>query len=152
MGVGQGIEAVEVDEVAAGVAEAEGLGLLVEPAQRFLDAVEVASLLAGEEEHLLPLHGVGAQVGHVVGVGVEVRVALLGGDLGQLVVAAEGAEGPLALPQEPLLELLQLLLRQLLRHGSRFTVNPLEEAGPPGESASRAGPTLGHMSVNLVTD
>ena len=78
VGVGPGVEAIEADEVAAGVAEAEILGLLVEPAECFLDAVEVAAFLAGEKQHLLPLHGVGTEVCHVIGVGIEVGIALFG--------------------------------------------------------------------------
>src|SRR5690606_12244998 len=82
--------------------------LVVEPAQRVLDAVEVASLLAGEEERLLPLHGVRPLVRHVEGVAGEVRVGAIARELRLLRETAERAEGPLPLPEEAALDVLDL--------------------------------------------
>ena len=96
------------------MAEAELVGLLVEAAQRFFDAIEVAAFLAGEEQHLLALHGVGAEIRHVIRVGIHVGVLRIGGLLGELVELAERAQRALALAQQPLLKVLDLLLGQLL--------------------------------------
>src|SRR5690606_19657779 len=57
-GVRQRVQPLEADRLAAVLADPEVGGILVEPPKRFLDAVEVASLLAGEEQHLLALHRV----------------------------------------------------------------------------------------------
>ena len=58
----------------------------VQPAQRLVDVPEEAPLLAGEEERLLALHGVGALIGHVEGIGRKIAVGRLQGCIEGLVV------------------------------------------------------------------
>src|SRR5512145_2087632 len=82
----EGIEPLEVDLLAALLAVAELLRVAVEPPERLVHVPEVAPLLGREEELLLPLHGVGALVRHVEGVGVEVAVGRLEGRVERLVV------------------------------------------------------------------
>src|SRR5215207_7620789 len=74
--VGQRVQPLEGDVLATVVALAEGLGRLVQPPERLVDVPEEASLLAGEQERLLPLHGIRPLVGHVERVGAEVAVRL----------------------------------------------------------------------------
>src|SRR5688572_11376678 len=67
--VRQGIQALEVDLLAALMTVPELLRRPVEAAKRLVHVPEVAAFLRGEEELLLPLHGVGALIGHVERVG-----------------------------------------------------------------------------------
>ena len=73
----QRVEAVEGDVLAAAVALAVRLRRPVDPAQRLVDVPEEPPFLAGEEERLLALHGVGALVGHVERVAAQVTVRVL---------------------------------------------------------------------------
>src|SRR3989442_13283566 len=63
--VGQRIEPLEPDLLAALLAFPELLGSLVQPPQRLVYVPQVAALLGGEQERLLALHGVGPLVRHV---------------------------------------------------------------------------------------
>src|SRR5690606_8087901 len=106
--VGERVQALEGDLLVAAVADPELLRLVVEPAQRVLDAVEVAALLAGEQERLLPLHGVGPLIGHVEGIAGQVRVRAVPGELGLFLEAPEGAKGTLPFAEEATLEVFDL--------------------------------------------
>src|SRR5690606_11367071 len=64
----------------------------------------------GEEELLLPLHGVGALVGHVKRVGGQVPIRALERGVEGLAVIAKLLHDPRALGQQPLLEMGKLLL------------------------------------------
>src|SRR5215213_4575764 len=75
--VRQRVEPLEGNVFAAVVALPEGLGRLVQPPERLVDVPEEAPFLAGEEERLLALHGVGALVRHVEGVRTQVATGLL---------------------------------------------------------------------------
>src|SRR5688500_6675478 len=113
--VRQGIEALEGDQLPAALAVAERLGGAVQASQRLVDVPEEPSLLAREEERLLPLHGVRALIGHVERVRAQVAVRRLRRRPEGLVVVPELLEHALALLEQPLLEVLQLLLRHSLR-------------------------------------
>src|SRR5690606_19593511 len=106
--MGEGIETLEWDRPLAAVADTEGIWIVVQAAKCLLDAVEVAPLLAGEEESLLALHRISPLVSHVEGIAGEVRVGGVAGKLGLLLEAAQRAKGPFALPKEPLLKVLDL--------------------------------------------
>src|SRR6188768_3657316 len=69
--VRQGIEAVEPDLGAAGLALPELVGGRVEAAEGLVHVPEIASFLRRHQELLLPLHRVGALVRHVERVGRE---------------------------------------------------------------------------------
>src|SRR5260370_7934242 len=64
-GVGERVEAIEADGLAALLAQTEALGGAVEAAQRLVHVPQVAPFLRGKEERLLPLHRLGALIGHV---------------------------------------------------------------------------------------
>src|SRR5437879_4819479 len=104
-GVRQRVEALEADLPAAVLAPAEVVGGAIQPAERLVQVPEVAALLRGEEELLLPLHRVGTLVRHVKGVGGEVTVGVLQGRVEGLVVVAELLHHPRALVQQSLLEM-----------------------------------------------
>src|SRR5688500_5924181 len=108
--VGQRVEPLEVDLVAALVAVPELLRRRVEAPERLVHVPEVAALLGREEELLLPLHGVGALVRHVERVGGQVAVGALQGRVERLVVVAELLHHPGPLLEQSLLEMCQLLL------------------------------------------
>ncbi len=112
----QRVEPLVVDQFAAAVAQPEALRLLVQPPQRLFHTVQVAALLAREEQHLLALHRVRTQIGDVVRVRVQVGVRLLRGELRELAELPQRAERALALPQQALLDVLELLLRHSLGH------------------------------------
>ena len=64
-GVGQRIEALKADFLAAVVAFPELLGVAIQSTQCFVDVPQESAFLAGEEERFLALHRVGPLVGHV---------------------------------------------------------------------------------------
>src|SRR2546425_363510 len=88
-GVGQRVQPLEPDVVAALVALAEFLRRFVQPSQSFVHVPEVSALLGREEKLLLPLHGVGALVRHVEGVGRQVAVGALQRRAERLVIVAQ---------------------------------------------------------------
>ena len=85
-------------------------GVVVEAAERLVDVPEVPALLGRHQELLFPLHGVGALVGHVEGVGAQVAIGALQRRVEGLVVVAEFLHDPGALLDQSLLEVRQLLL------------------------------------------
>ena len=89
----------------------ELLGRAVQPAQRLVDVPEEPAFLRREEERLLPLHRVGALVGHVERVGGQVAVGRLVAGLELVRRSGPAPSAPRALFQQPLLEVLELLLR-----------------------------------------
>src|SRR4051812_26534593 len=105
------VESLEADVAAAVVALTELLGIPVQAAQRFVDMPEKPSFLAGEQERLLALHGVGALVGHVERVGTQIAIGALGRGSERLVVVAELLEHALPFFEQALLEMLKALLR-----------------------------------------
>src|SRR5690606_5266072 len=108
--VGQRVQALEADVLAAGLAPAELLRAAVEPAERLVHVPQVAPLLRGHQELLLALHGVGALVRHVERVGGEVAVGGLQGGVEGLVVVAELLHHARPLLEQPLFHVRQLLL------------------------------------------
>ena len=94
------------------MAGAEALGVVVQPPERLLEPVEVATFLRREDGGLLALHGLGSLVGHVVGVRRQVGVARLAVGLGHLVEETERLERPRPLVEQPLLDVSELLLVQ----------------------------------------
>ncbi len=131
---------------AALVAVPELVGRAVEPAQRLVHVPEVAALLRGEEELLLPLHGVGALIGHVERVGRQVAVGRLERRVERLVVIAELLHDAGPLLQEPLLQMRQLLLvHSLIRgvwSGPRLAGRPRDVALPPPPPVRRSRPPV----------
>jgi hypothetical protein len=87
--VGECVEALEIDLLAALVAVPELLGGAVQAAKRLVHVPEITTLLRGEEELLLPFHGVGALVRHVERVGGEVAIGGLQSGIEGLVVVAQ---------------------------------------------------------------
>src|SRR3989442_12921218 len=81
--VGQRIEPLEPDLLAALLAFPELLGSLVQPPQRLVHVPQVAALLGGEQERLLALHGVGPLVRHVERVARQVAVGRLEAQIGR---------------------------------------------------------------------
>src|SRR5215213_4382362 len=112
--VRQRVEALEGDLVAAAVALAEGLRRPVQSPQRLVDVPEEAAFLAREEERLLALHRVGALVRHVERVRAQIAVGALRRRPERLVVVPELLEHALALLDQPLLEVRDLLLAERL--------------------------------------
>src|SRR6188508_1019440 len=104
------VEALEVDLLTALVAMAELLRRAVEAAERLVHVPEIAAFLRGEEELLLPLHGVGALVRHVERVGRQIAVGRLQRGVEGLVVVAQLLHHARPLFEESLLEVRQLLL------------------------------------------
>src|SRR4051812_9207438 len=92
--VGECVQTFERDRVAALVAVAESVGRAIEATQCFVDVPEEPSLLAGEEECLLALHGVRPLVRHVERVAAQVTVRALHRVAECLVGAAELLEHP----------------------------------------------------------
>src|SRR5690242_6380982 len=111
-GVRQRIEPLEQDVVPALLALAELLWRLIQSAQGLIHVPEIAAFLRGEEERLLPLHGVGALVRHVEGIAREVAVRGLEARVEGFVVIPELLHHPGALLEQALLEVGQLLLVQ----------------------------------------
>src|SRR5262249_4403885 len=111
-GMGERVEAVESDRVAALLAAAEFLGRAVQPAQRLVHVPEIAPLLRREQKRLLALHRVGALIGHVEGVAREVAVGGLQARVERFAVMAQLLDDAGALFQQPLLEMGQLLFVQ----------------------------------------
>src|SRR5258706_316262 len=111
----QGTDAME-REKAFLFASQEGryLWRLVEAAQRLVDMPEVASFLGREQERFLPLHGVGALIGHVEGVTRQVPVGSLEARVEGFVVMTELLHHARPLLEQSLLEMRQLLLVQTL--------------------------------------
>src|SRR5690606_36460681 len=64
-------EALHTDVAAAPFALPEGLRLAVQTAQRLVDPVEPFPFLAGEQELLLSLHRLSADIGHVKAIAAE---------------------------------------------------------------------------------
>src|SRR5436190_8588033 len=112
--VRQRVEPLERDVVPAVVTLAERLRRPVEAAQRLVDVPEEAALLAREEECLLALHGIGALIRHVERVAAQIAVGLLRGRAERLPVTPQLLNGAPALLHQPLLEVLQHLLRHRL--------------------------------------
>ena len=82
----------------------------VQPPQRLVHVPEVAAFLRGEEKLLLPLHGVGALIGHVERVGREVAVGRLQRRVEGLVVVAQLLHDAGPLLEQALLQMCQLFL------------------------------------------
>src|SRR5260370_9668444 len=76
-GVGQGVQALEQDVLAALFTLAELVRRLIQASQRLVHVPQVATLLRGEQERLLALHGVGALVRHVERIAREIPVGRL---------------------------------------------------------------------------
>src|SRR5205085_769385 len=89
---------------------------------------------AREEERLLALHRVGPLVGHVERVRAQIAVALLLARAEGLAVVTELLEDPLALLQQPLLEVAELLLGHRLE---LLGLHRLLGAGAPRRAAGR---------------
>src|SRR5688500_2164546 len=104
------IEPVEVDVLAAAVALAERLGRAVHAAKCLVDVPQEPALLPREEERLLALHRVRPLIGHVERVAAQVAIGVLRGRAERLIVVAEFLQHSLALLEQSLLEVLQLLL------------------------------------------
>src|SRR6266568_1608210 len=111
-GMGQRVESLESDLLAALLALAEFLRRLEQPPQGLVHVPEVAPLLRGEQEGLLALHGVGALIRHMERVARQVAVGRLQAGVEGLVVVAELLHHPSALLVETLLQVGQLLLAQ----------------------------------------
>src|SRR5882762_4427609 len=111
-GVRQRVEPVEADLIAALLALAEALGRAIEPSQRFVHVPEVPALLRREQERLLPLHRIGALVGHMEGVTREVAVGGLQARVERFAVMSQLLHHPGALLEQSLLEVAQLLLAE----------------------------------------
>src|SRR5688572_17795034 len=109
-GVGQRVEPLEPDLLAAVVAVAELVGAAVQPPERLVHMPEIPPLLRGEEKLLLALHGVGALVGHVEGVGGQIAVGGLERAVEGLVVIPELLHHARPLFDQTLLQMGQLLL------------------------------------------
>src|SRR5580698_2883206 len=75
--VWQRVETVKRDVLAALVAPAKRLRRPIQPAQGFIDMPQEPPFLAGEQERLLPLHGVRALVGHVERIRAQIAVRVL---------------------------------------------------------------------------
>src|SRR5690606_29840654 len=75
--VRQRIEPLEIDLGAALVTVPEFLRRAVEPAERLVHMPEIAAFLRGEQELLLPLHRVGALIGHMERVRRQIAVGRL---------------------------------------------------------------------------
>src|SRR6187397_2698586 len=73
-GMRQGVQAFEVDLLAALLAVTELFRIAIEPPQRLVHMPEIPALLGGEEELLLPLHRVGTLIRHMERIGREVAV------------------------------------------------------------------------------
>jgi len=109
-GMRERVEPLESHRSAAGVAAPKLLGIVVEPPERFLDAVEIASFLGCEEGSLLALHRLGPLIGHMIGVGRKIGVLGLAVRLGHLVEETQRAKNSRSLLQEALLNVRQLCL------------------------------------------
>src|SRR4029079_5463474 len=109
-GVGQGIQAFEVDLLAALLAVTELLGIAIEPPQRLVHMPEIPALLRSKEKLLLPLHRVGSLIRHMEGIGREIAVGRLERGIEGLVVISQLLHDPGALLHEALLEMAQLFL------------------------------------------
>src|ERR1043165_5636659 len=108
--VRQRVQTIEADLLAALLALAEALGRLVQPAQRFVHVPQVAAFLRREQECFLPLHRVGALVGHMEGIAREISVGGLQARVERLAVMAQLLDHAGPLLEQPLLEMAQLFL------------------------------------------
>src|SRR5512138_1564200 len=109
------VESLEGDFVAAVMTLSERLGRPVEPAERLVDVPEEAPLLAREQERLLAFHGVGALIRHVERVGAQVAVGGLRRRAERLVIVTQLLQHPATLLEQPLFEVLEVLLVHRLR-------------------------------------
>src|SRR5829696_6230238 len=109
------VQPLERDVVAAVVALAERLRRAIQPPQRLVDVPQEAAFLTGEQERLLPLHRVGALIGHVERVAAQIAVRFLRRRAERLAIVPELFHGTTALFHKPLLEVLQRLLGHRLR-------------------------------------
>src|SRR4029079_6460464 len=109
-GVGQGVQAFEVDLLAALLAVTELLGIAIEPPQSLVHMPEIPALLRRKKELLLPLHCVGSLIRHMEGVGREIGVGRLDSGIEGLVVISQLLHDAGALLHEALLEMAQLFL------------------------------------------
>src|SRR6266566_4022368 len=123
--VGEGVEPIEPDQLAALLAAPEPLGRAVQPAQRLVHVPQVPPFLRREQELLLALHRIGALIGHVEGVAREIPVGRLEARIERLTVMTQLLDDAGALFEQPLLEMGQLFLveagfglqlRRLRRH------------------------------------
>jgi len=89
-----------------------GLWVVVQPAQRPLEPVDVAALLGRKESGLLTLHRLGPLIRHVVRVGGKIGVHRLPVEFGNPVEEPQRLERPCPLIHEPALDVLELLLGQ----------------------------------------
>src|SRR5262245_57723734 len=87
--MGQRVEPVEADLLAALLALAEFFGRLVQPPQRLVHVPEITSFLRREQEGLFPLHRVGSLVGHVERVAGQIAVGGLEARIEGFVVVPE---------------------------------------------------------------
>src|SRR5215218_10272723 len=104
-GVGERVESLVRDLIAALVATTKGFGCAIQPAQGFIDVPEETTFLAREEERLLALHRVGALIRHMERVTAQVAVGFLGSSAERLVGAAKLLHHALALVEQTLLEM-----------------------------------------------
>src|SRR5713101_2182864 len=91
----------------------------MEREQSFLFASQVAPFLRGKKERLLPLHRVGALIGHVERIARQVAIGCLETRVERLAVVAQLLDHPRALFEEPLLKMAQLLFVEPLALGLR---------------------------------
>src|SRR5260370_4344789 len=114
-GVGQGVQALEQDVLATLFTLAELVRRLIQTSQRLVHVPQVATLLRGEQERLLALHGVGALVRHVERIAREIPVGRLQARVERLAVVAELLHHAGAFLLNALLNVGQLLLSPPLR-------------------------------------
>src|SRR5690606_9432535 len=69
------VQPIEAHVRAARMAGAERLRVVVQPPEGLLEPIEVPALLGRERRGLLPLHGLCALIGHVIGVCGQIRIA-----------------------------------------------------------------------------
>src|SRR6266705_702242 len=112
--VGEGVEPIEPDQLAALLAAPEPLGRAVQPAQRLVHVPQVPPFLRREQELLLALHRVGALIGHVERIAGEVAVRSLQARVERLAVVAQLLDHARPLFEQSLLEVGQLLLVQAI--------------------------------------
>ena len=106
----QRIEPLEPNVCSARVAVAEGLRVVVQPAQRLFQAVEVPALLGREGSRLLTLLRLCALVRHMIGVYSQVGVTRITIGLRHFVEKPECFQRASPLIEKPLLEMCELFL------------------------------------------
>src|SRR5215204_2275101 len=108
--VRQGVEPLKVDLLPALMAVPELVGRAVQTPQRLIHVPQIAALLGREEKLLLPLHGVGALIGHMERIGREIAVGRLQGRVEGFIVIAQLLHHASPLFDQALLQMCQLFL------------------------------------------